>query len=202
MAWLDQTLGPLEIAINRGLATSPDALAALARESGALSITLRDLGWSFSLCLVPHGFALMPGQAAGSRAQVSTSLIGLARLFAGEDLPSLGSALVLEGDVEFAQRLLEILSRARVDLEAEIGSRLRAFTPPGLGDSLAGLLGPARESLRGLLRGPAAKSIAKSADLPPPEDLRDWMRQVDELALQVDRLEARAARLAQRRSGE
>lgn len=210
MSLLDQILGPLEIALNRALSHSPEALAELDGERDALGLYMRDLAWGFRLYPVGHGVQLLPGNEA-SRAQVSTSLVGLARLMAGEDPRTMGDALRLEGDAEYAERIVTALRSARIDLQAEIENLLAplggAQLATQLGQGLKQVMDFGRQGLRGLLTG-AASASSNAASAIPEQDAqladakqtREWMDQVDESALTLDRLEARISRLEKRRA--
>lgn len=201
MALLDQALGPLEIVINRALASSPEALAALQDADQPVALELRDLGWALRMTPVSHGLQLSPG-AEPARAGVSTSLVGLARLAAGEDPRAMGEALRLSGDAEYADTVLGALRAARIDLQAELRSLIQPLLGSQLGGQLGqglrGLLDFGRQGVRELLLGRAPASDAPDqtgGEAADPAQTRAWMDDVDEVATAVDRLEARIKRL-------
>lgn len=186
MALLDGLLGPLEIALNRVLATSPQALEVLAAERDALQLSLRDLNWSFQLAPVKHGLVLTP-VGTTPRASISTSLVGLARLAGGEDARSLGAALRIEGDAEYAEQIFTALRGAGVDWQAEMASLLG----PGLLGRTRGWLDGGRDLLRDWLQHNAHAELVAA-----PDSAADVsMDALDQLAMQIDRCEARLARL-------
>lgn len=201
MALLDQVLGPLEIVLNRALGASPQALADLEGAQEPVALELRDLGWAFRMTPVNHGLQLLPG-AEPARAGVSTSLVGLARLAAGEDPRAMGTALHLNGDAEYAERVLGALREARIDLQAEVRTVLQPVLGGQIGaqfgQGLRGLLDFGRSSVRELLLGRAADDAGADAgggEAADPEQTSKWMDQVDDMASAVDRLEARVRRL-------
>ncbi len=201
MALLDQVLGPLEIVLNRALSASPQALASLEGAHDAVALELRDLGWAFRMTPVSHGVQLLPG-GEPARAGVSTSLVGLARLGAGEDPRAMGSALQLNGDAEYAERVLGALRESRIDLQAEVRAVLQPVlgsqVGAQLGQGLRGLLDFGRSSVRELLLGRASQESAAQVDggeAADPEQASAWMDEVDDVASAVDRLEARIRRL-------
>ncbi len=204
MALLDQILGPLEIVLNRALATSPEATALLAEQREPVALYFRDLDWGLRIYPAPHGVQLMPGSSA-ARATLSTSLVGLARLMAGEDARTMGTALQLQGDAEYAEQIMSALRQARIDLETEITSLLGPVLGSGLGQGLSGLLAQGRQGLRTLLLGAghdaAVSAGADAGELAAPEQVHAWMDQIDELATALDRLDARVARLERQREG-
>ncbi|MGJ8668394.1 MAG: SCP2 sterol-binding domain-containing protein [Oceanococcus sp.] len=216
MSLLDQVLGPLEIALNKALSASPQALAELDGAQDALALELRDIGWSFRMIPVTHGVQLLPGHE-DARATVSTSLVGLARLFAGEDPRAMGEALRMQGDAEYADRIMTALRGARIDLQAELSSLLGPLGASGLGAQLTqgakGLLDFGRQSLQSLLVG--SDSTASSAAAVDPDQQQSllaegqaadakqthqWMDEVDDTATALDRLEARIGRLENQRN--
>lgn len=201
MALLDQGLGPLEIVINRALNASPEALAALEGAQDPVALHLRDLGWAFRMTPVSHGVQLVPGDEP-ARAGVSTSLVGLARLAAGEDPRAMGDALRLQGDAEYAERVLGALRSARIDLQAEVRSLLQPVLGSQFGgqleQGLRGLLDFGRQSVREILLGsskPSDDMADNDGQAADPAQTQAWMDEVDDVAIAVDRLEARIRRL-------
>lgn len=200
MAWLDQVLGPLEIALNRALALSPEARAQLAGSADPVGLYFRDLGWGLRLFPTAQGVQLMAG-VEGVRALTSTSLVGMARLLAGEDPRTMGSALGLEGDAEYAERIMAALRTARIDLAGELRGLVGSVLGDGPAQGLRSLLDGGRASLRSLLLGGAGqgRDVPASAALAEPEPVRHWMDEVDEAVTELDRLQARIERLERRR---
>ncbi len=196
MAILDAVLAPLEIALNKALTASPAALQQLAGEQQSLALYFRDLAWGFRLQPTVHGLQLQAGLGE-SRAAISTSLVGLARLLAGEDPRAMGDALVLEGDAEYAERLLGALRHARFDLEAELGALLEPLGAAGLGRGLRNWAERGRRGLAGLLLGEVQRGPESGGGLANGEEVRRWMDEVDDLAVSLDRLEARVLRSEQ-----
>ena len=202
MSILDQILGPLEIGLNRALGSSPSALQTLRESHGALALQFRDLGWGFRLAPTVHGLQLLPG-TEGARAGVSTSLVGLARLMAGEDPREMGDALRLEGDAEYAEQIMAAIRSARFDLESEISSLLGPVLGSRLGQGVKDALDFGRQSLRSLLlgdRGTQTGPDSGDAQLADPQATREWMDAVDDTAAALDRIEARIARLERQHS--
>lgn len=195
MSMLDQVLGPLEVAINRALGASPRSLEVMRSSDEPVALYFRDLGWGFRIAPTAHGVQLLAG-IDSARAALSTSLVGLARLLAGEDPRAMGSALVMEGDAEYAERLLGALRSARIDLEGELSGLLGPLLGERLGQGLKGLLGFGRDSLRSLLLGGGGGADGQLADA---NEARAWMDGVDDAATALDRIEARIARLESRR---
>jgi ubiquinone biosynthesis protein UbiJ len=134
----------------------------------------------------------------------------------------MGGALTLEGDAEYAAHLMSIMRSARFDLEAELRSLLGPILNSGLGLSLSQNVGQGvtdvisagKQGLQSLLFGrppralssaglPDAEQAALSArpdgELADSEQTHVWMDEVDHAASALDRLEARLARLEQRR---
>lgn len=199
MALLDQILGPLEIALNRALGASPRVLEELSASPDPVALYFRDLGWGFRLQPCAQGLQLLPGMG-DARSAVSTSLVGLARLMAGEDPRAMGSALVLEGDAEYLEALLSNLRQARIDLETEIVSLLGPTLGARLGQGLREVFSLGQQRFKSLLQGEVEQASGAGAGqggLADADDAGAWMDAVDDAAMALDRLEARVARLEQ-----
>ena len=130
MRLTDGLLAPLEIALNRYLAEDPEVLARLQPFDGeVLALQLRELGFTAFLLAHAQGFQVL-GEWPEPRATVTTSLPVLGRMLLSEDK---GRSLVLEGEIvidgdsDFAQAIMDILRDTDFDPE-EVFSRHTRWT--------------------------------------------------------------------------
>lgn len=196
-------LWPLEQLINRGIGLSSTA-AALARALAGRCMEIRVDGTPVALRLaVADGRVQLSGAPAAAPADATLAglPLGLARMLGGDpEAPIRDGDVRLSGDHEVADLFRELLRHARPDIEEEL-SRV-------LGDPLAHELGAvAREFARwgqrtaaSLARSTAGYFTEERAMLPTRVEVEEFYRAADQIANDVERAEARLARLRNRLS--
>lgn len=191
-------LGALESLLNRLLARDPHALAQLQALGGGVVLRLTELDWELGVYPVAHGVVLGPAER-GARAQVELQTKAVFALLrdprAGRAVPGMHVA----GDAEYLQRFVEVFQ----GLEADLAGLLEPWLGEQAAPAAAGLRrvqGFLRRGLSGLEASGAEFLAEESRDLVPATELEDWMREVEELDLDVERFEARLRRV-ERRAG-
>lgn len=197
-------LRPLELLVNRGIDASSTARAmAIALEGRSLEVHVDGTPVRLRLAAAGGAVRVLPGGAADGQPAADATLAGspvaMVRLLGGDP-----QALIREGDVaitgdtDVANQFRDLLHMARPDLEEEL-SRL-------VGDPLAHrLAGVARELAD--LGARATASLSRSVGeylteerrtLPTRAEAEAFYRDVDRTANDVERAEARLARLRDR----
>ena len=193
-------LRPIELLLNRGIGQSSTAQAmAAALEGQTLDVRLD--GTPVALRLTARNGALLvtgPGESAGS-ASLAGSPLAMFRLLGGDPQALIRDGEVrLTGDTDVASQFRDLLHMARPDLEDEL-SRL-------VGDPVAHELGNFARSLVDW-GGRTAESLSRSfgeyfteerRTLPTRPEALEFFQDVDKIANDVDRAEARLARLRSR----
>jgi ubiquinone biosynthesis protein UbiJ len=188
----------LETALNAYLSLDPEASRRLADLSGrVIAIEVQGVGLRLYLVPGPHGVQILRRIEGDPDCVLSGTPIALARLGASrEQADELFSGGVrVSGDTEVGQRFGRILGSLDVDWEEQL-SRVT-------GDLLAHQVG---RGLRGLLRwaGGARRTLEQDLGEYVQEELRllpgrleveAFLGDVDDLRDEVERLEARVARL-------
>lgn len=192
---------PLELMLNRGLdqSTTAQALAA-GLEGRTLGFTVEGTPFDVRLAVINGRMRVTLPDDHAPDATVRGGALSLGRLLR-EDAQSLirDGAVKMSGDTEVAERFRELLRHAMPDLEEEL-SRL-------VGDPLARQAGNVARSLsewgesagRSIERSLAEYLQEESRVLPTPGQVRTFAREVDTLSHDVERAEARVARLEQDR---
>lgn len=185
-------MGGAEALINRVLAQDPHSLLAIANLGGCLAVSHRELGWEVGIFPVNHGVLLSaPDTQPRARVELETrAVLALMRE------PKAGRAVVgmhVSGDAEYLQRFADVFQNLQADLAA--------FLEPWLGVQAVPVAEGLRQARRFLRRAigqfeeSGAEFLAEeSRDLVPAAELENWMNQVDDLSMGIDRLEARLRR--------
>ncbi len=195
-------LGALEAAVNRALELAPQSAAELARLSGCV----------FALhCTAPSiDIFLQPTDAGGIRlmgvyeGEVTTSVRGEAsdftELATSRDPTAtlINGRLELQGDSAPLIELQKILANLDLDWEAPLVNTLGDVTGHQVAQVLRAGLNWGRQAGSSLGRQ-LDEFIHEEARLSPPRlELEDFYKDVQELALRVERLQSRTNRLRKR----
>lgn len=197
-------LSLLEAALNGLLRLDPQARARLAELAGRvirLRLRLRDeeegeAALEFDvLPTTTGGVQLRAPDAGPADVTISGNPAAFGRALFGEVLPSAEAALELRGDVELGKRFEQILKRLDMDWEEGLA---RVF-----GDVVAHQLGNAARALRAQLEAAAhhlerdlGEYLREEARIAAPrERVEAFLRAVDRLRADTDRLEKRLERL-------
>lgn len=191
-------LGGIEIALNRHLRREPAALEICAALSGKrLRFEAPDLNIAF--IVEPQLDGVRVAEADGLRTDVSAQAPALRWIAVARDMmrgePGLPSGLEIEGDAEPLQRFSAALALVGIDPEE--------WLAPAIGGAAAHrLLGGARKWFDWGSR--AGDSLAYSTaeylreetcDLASAGEVEEWQTEVEQLREDVDRFEAKLARL-------
>jgi ubiquinone biosynthesis protein UbiJ len=193
---------PLELLINRGIGLSSTAQAmAAALDGKALDVRLDGTPMALRLAAAEGQLRVTAPDQAPAAATLAGSPLAMIRLLGGDP-----QALIREGDVrmtgdtDVANQFRDLLHMARPDLEEEL-SRL-------VGDPVAHQLGDLARGFTAL-SARAAESVSRSLGeylteerrtLPTRTETEEFYRDVDRVANDVERAEARVARLKDRTS--
>jgi ubiquinone biosynthesis protein UbiJ len=193
---------PLELLINRGIGLSSTAQAmAAALDGKTLDVRLDGTPMALRLAAAEGQLRVTAPGEAPAAATLAGSPLAMIRLLGGDP-----QALIREGDVrmtgdtDVANQFRDLLHMARPDLEEEL-SRL-------VGDPVAHQLGNLARGFAAF-SARAAESVSRSLGeylteerrtLPTRTETEEFYRDVDRVANDVERAEARVARLKDRAS--
>jgi ubiquinone biosynthesis accessory factor UbiJ len=194
---LEATLGNL---LNRGLPRSGRARELTAELAGrSLALEVQGLGW---LRLESNGSTLNVAPGAGpADATLSTGPLSLVTLALGDPQAAVQrGAVTFSGDTETAAAFRELLGLLKPDAEEELSLVLGDVAAHRLARLARGVLRFSRGAASVAWRNGADYLAHERADLVPRHEGEQFLRGVDALREDLDRLEARLALLAQRRS--
>lgn len=126
---------------------------------------------------------------------IRAGAIGLLRQLARErpDIAPAGSGISVDGDTRLVQELVQIAREVDIDWEEPLARILGDVTARQLGELLRGAASFLRRSAGNLRRAGEDYLKYELAIFPPKQALREFLRDVDDLRLDSDRLEARFA---------
>jgi ubiquinone biosynthesis protein UbiJ len=190
--------------LNRGIRERPDA-SLLCEQLAGRSLVTRIEGLptgSLAIRLSASAAAIEIIAAADvgeADAVIAGTPLELRRLmFVDRDAPIRAGRVLFDGDIEVAEKFRALLMAAMPDLEnrlAEWVGEPAAFQLTNLALDLRDWM---RDSVEDLFERTSEYLQADARRVPPHEEVNEFCAAVDDLANDVDRLEARLARLDKR----
>lgn len=194
-------LNGLEKSINAYLRLDPASEKRLASLADAIiTVELLPLHYIFQLAATPSGIKLYSGELLPANCKISgTPLQMLSVAINKTDRHSFfADDLKIEGDAAISQQIIELFDEMTIDWEELLSQKI--------GDTSAHHLSRAFTSLKNFISETKERFcddineyIHEESDLfPPKEALTDFYNDIDQLRMDIDRLEARILQLKNR----
>jgi ubiquinone biosynthesis accessory factor UbiJ len=186
----------LEGAINRALRLDPDALRRLAELNGkVILLELAQAGSPVRLYVLPSeaGVLLRDAHDAVPDVTISGTLSIFLRQF--QRGPTVSGELIVRGDIELGQRFQRVLASARPDWEEGLAQAIGDVPAHQLGRAARALREWGEQALRTLGADAAEYMKEEALIAAKPERVQQFLREVDRLRADTDRLEKRIQRL-------
>lgn len=190
----------LEEVLNRNVAESRQALA-LARALEGRTVSLLVSGTPVELHFRAEGgrLAISPRNAGASDATLSGTPIALAALAGPRAEGAVrGGGVRIEGDAEVAEKFRDLLTHARPDLEEELSRVVGDVAARNLANVARGVFDFGRRTARSLAGSVSEYLQEEGRDVPTRTELEEFLAGVDRIRDDVERAEARLARLEAR----
>ncbi len=200
---IDDLFRPLADLLNRGIADSSDATR-LCRALEGRSLALDLEGLPMALRLVARDGALAIGLAGDADAdcRISGLPVSMLRLAVTGDQQALRTGTMrLSGDPALARDFQQLLDWARPDWEEELSRHVGDVAAHQLGNLVRGGLAWIQQAADTLTRDAGEYLKEESRDLPTRYEVDGFLDDVDRLAADLGRAEARIARLERERDG-
>ncbi len=198
MTGLPGPMGLLEAAINRYLGLDPEALDALSRLSGrSVAVELRGLERTILVHITREGLHLSTNLDREPDALVRGAPGTLLRAVVVQEpgKSAFDRELDIEGDTALVQALQSVLARIDIDWE-EVISRYRGVTiSHQIGNMVRGVMRWGRQAGSTLMQDTAEYLTEEGRYATRRDELDDFIRAVDRLRDDAERLEQRVQRL-------
>lgn len=198
----ESLLSPAAAAINRGIDENDDAQNLCdALEGRSLRIVAKPMPLSIILSAADGMIELSSDKTRQADAEITGSVIELNRLmFIDSQAPIREGHVEVTGDIDVADRFRDLLLCARPDLEEQLAD--------WLGDSMAAQVTSFVRETRDWVTDVAEDLAERMGDtlhedtrqLPEQNEINQHFNAVDELVNDIERLEARVIRLAEKPS--
>jgi ubiquinone biosynthesis protein UbiJ len=195
-------LQPVQSLLDRGVANSTTAAALCAQLEGqTLQIAVLPTELAVHFVVTDGQLRLNQGMAENPAATISGSLVNLTRL-AGDDPEAVirEGHVSISGDADVATHFRALLAITRPDWEEELSRLTGDALAHEAGRAFRGVAGWAARARHSLGRSVAEYLSEESRDLVATTELQEFYTEVDQLAMSVERAEAKL-RLIKQRSG-
>ncbi|HMN44253.1 MAG TPA: SCP2 sterol-binding domain-containing protein [Povalibacter sp.] len=190
-------LAPLEAVLNRNIAASGAARGLCTRLAGKV-LTVRFTGLPLALQFESDGerMKLDTSTTATANATLTGTPLSLLQLASPRPEAALRTGAVhIEGDAEVAQTFSELLKHARPDLEEELSRVIGDVAAHQVGNAARSVLAFGRRTADTFAQNVAEFLQEEGRDVPARVEADEFIAGVDKLRDDVDRFEARLARL-------
>ncbi len=193
-------LSRLEELLNRNVAESRRAQALCRQLDGrAIELEVRDTPFRLYMEARDGRIALADRRETEVDARLSGTPLSLLALAGPGAEGRLRSGTVrIEGDAEVAQRFRELLEQARPDVEEELSRVIGDVAAHRIANFARGFLDLGRRATDSLATSAAEYLQEEGRDLPVRIEVDEFLKEVDRLRDDTERLEARIARVEAR----
>jgi len=198
---LPVSLGVLEALLNRYLRLDPDAVEALAGLAGkGIAVELLDWGQTLYVDITAEGIHLTRTLDRAPDARVRGTPGALAHLLISRDASErlFDGDVTIEGDMGLVQGFREILAGMDVDWEEQLSHAVGDAAAHQLGNLFRDVARWGRDTLQTLSDDIAEYLQEEARLLAHPGEVAGFLASVDTLRDDVERLEKRLDRLAER----
>ena len=194
------TFRPIELLINRGIGLSSTAQAMAAALDGK-SLDVRLEGTPLALRLVARDGSMRvsaPGELPAT-ALLAGSPLAMIRLLGGDPQALIRAGDVnISGDTDVANQFRDLLHMARPDLEEELSKVVGDPLAHELGNMAREMRDWGERTVRSVSRSFGEYLTEERRTLPTQTEAAEFCRDVDQVANDVERAEARLALLRER----
>lgn len=183
----------LETALRRYLSLDPDAAPQLAALDGAV-IAIEPAGLGLTLYLFPgaQGLRVMDRYEGEPTVRIRGTPLALIQQWRGQPV---GGAITIEGDAAIGRQFQTLLARLDIDWEEQFSRIIGDVAAHRLSQLWRGFHNWGRQTSATLLRDSGESLQQELRALPSRPAVESFLSAVDTLREDVDRLEARIARL-------
>jgi len=202
MSLLSPLVKPLQIAINRYLAYDPEVPKQLAAMQGKV-VELHFLTLELSIYIVINGddLDICDDYTGVVDTTISGSPIALAMMGMQQSSTSslFSGDVTIDGDLELGTKFQAFLDNIEVDWEEPLSQLSGDVVAQQMGDVLRGVAGWLQQSTETNSLNVSEYLREEQAVLPSKYEVERFKREVDDVRLSVDRLEAKVQRLIQQK---
>jgi ubiquinone biosynthesis protein UbiJ len=191
-------LQQIETALNRYLALDPESPARLqGLEGKVITIQLEMLRLSFQLSIHENRIRVTAGDDLPADIKIRGTPLSLLTLALSRDKKNhfFTDAVAIEGNAELGQQIIDLFDQLEIDWEEHLSQLVGDLPAHQFGRLARKFFAWGKDARESLTQNLNEYVHEEKPWFPPEAALEDFFNEVDELRLDIDRLEARVKRL-------
>ncbi len=191
-------LQPIEKALNRYLALDPESHQRLhGLEGKTITIHLEALQQYFQLTIHEKTIRVTAGETLPAEIKIRGTPLNLLSLALSRDKKNhfFTETVAIEGNAELGQQIIDLFDQLEIDWEEQLAGWVGDFPAHQLGRLAQKFLAWGQEAKTSLTQNLNEYVHEEKPWFPPAAALADFLSEVDDLRLDLDRLEARVKQL-------
>ncbi|WP_455209524.1 ubiquinone biosynthesis accessory factor UbiJ [Kaarinaea lacus] len=189
----------IEITLNRYLDLDPDAksnMSALADK--IIQITIRDLDVPLYMKVSGDRIEVLSSFDEAVDSEIRASVISLMKMGLARDAKVVGEDIEMSGDLETGRQFRDLLAKVDIDWEEILSGYTGDIMAHKIGNSVRILRNWGKKTVEALRKDISEYLQEEGRQLPSPYEVTQFIKQVDDVRLAVDRAEARINHLENR----
>ena len=197
MRILSEALKPIEAILNKGFRGSSKAQSIGAEHNQkVLALYVANPAFSVYLRVTDSGLDLMDDYESEPNASVGGTLVALSKMVQSDAEKTIRQqGIIIEGDAGFAQAMQSLFGELRPDPEEELSKLVGDVAAHQVGRAVSGVMTWSMNAFEAMSQNFGEFVSEESRDVPTRYEAELFMREVDELRNDVDRMIARFNKL-------
>ena len=191
----------IEIAINRYIALDPDTKAAVpAMADKVIKIIIRELDLPLIFRISDSRIEVFPSYDSEIHSEMRASVYSLVKLSMASDASSsaIGGDIEMSGDLETGRQFRDLLGKVDIDWEEILSQYTGDIVAHKIGNSIRTITNWGKKTVDSLSKDVSEYLQEESRQIPSQYEIKDYLTNVDDIRLAVDRVEARIKQLESR----
>lgn len=186
----------LEIALNRYLSLDPDAKRNFpALSEKVIQINIRDLDIVFFMKVFGGRIEVFSSYEDEIHCTMKASILSLMKLGIASDASALSEDIEMSGDLDVGRQFRDLLARVDIDWEEIVSRYMGDIVAHKLGNAVRSLTSWGKKTSDSLRKDVGEYLQEESRQLPSAFEVSQFVTQVDDVRMGVDRAEARIKQL-------
>ncbi|WP_455365999.1 ubiquinone biosynthesis accessory factor UbiJ [Kaarinaea lacus] len=186
----------IEIAFNRYLNLDPDAKSAMPAMAGkVIKITVRELDIALFMKVNGDRIEVLPSYEGEIHSQMRASIVSLMKMGMASDASVVGEDIEMSGDLDAGRQFRDLLAKVDIDWEEILSRYTGDVVAHKIGNAVRLVKNWGKKTTESLSKDVGEYLQEEGKHLPSAYEVKQFVAQVDEVRLGVDRAEARIKQL-------
>jgi ubiquinone biosynthesis protein UbiJ len=186
----------IEIAFNRYLNLDPDAKSRMPALAGkVLQINIRDLDVTLFIKVTGNRIEVLSSYDGEIHSQMHASIITLMKMGMASDASVVGEDIEMSGDLDVGRQFRDLMAKVDIDWEEILSRYTGDIVAHKIGNAMRLVKNWGTKTTDSLSKDVGEYLQEESGQLPSTYEVKQFVEQVDEVRMSVDRAAARTNQL-------